>query len=173
MGDCQDIESCLYVGNFVPFYVWPQKSIYIVTCSPLKSKGFYFFNQEVTSTFKKVWLRAYKASLRYKRFNIIFGLKIFQIGRSQTSWFFISTVCGGFSHKNLVPHCLYILHLIVSLNCLELIKLIIPNIFQGFHKRCISIYSFLDFILLSLIDLLGLLLRLLGWLSLLLWLLSL
>ena len=144
-----------------------------MTCFPLKSKGFYFSNQEVTSTLKQVWLMTYKASLTYKRFNIIFGLKIFQIGRSQTSWFFICTVCGGFSHKNLVPHYLYLLHLIVCLNCLEYIKVIIPDIFQGFHKRCIFIYSFLDFILLSLIDLLGLLLRLLGWLALWLWLLSL
>ena len=79
--------------------------------------------------------------------------------------FLSSQVCGGFPCKYLEPYCLYLLYLIFYLNCLEQVKLIIPNILQGFHKRCISIYSYL-------IDLFRLLLKLLGWLSWWLWLLS-
>lgn len=52
-GVCQDDESTLYVGNFVPFYFMAQETFQIVTYSPLKIQGYYSFNQKVIG--KKVW----------------------------------------------------------------------------------------------------------------------
>ena len=93
-----------------------------------------------------------------------------QIGRSQISWVFISIVCGGFPCKKICTSLSIVLYLIFYLNCLEQIKLIIPNILQGFPKKYISIYSYIYY-LIGLFDWLGLLLRLLWWLSQCLWLL--
>ena len=47
------------------------------SCSPLKIKGCCSSNQKVTGISKNVWLVAYKAYLRYKRFDTIFRLKMF------------------------------------------------------------------------------------------------